>query len=98
MLWYLAAIKRFKKQYTNPTIESEIHVIRIGDIVGCTNPYELFTEYGIRIQGRSKALQTFVVQLAGASNYPPTEKAEKNGGYGVIMQSGLVGQKVVRYS
>ncbi|MEO9021496.1 MAG: hypothetical protein ABI237_12595 [Ginsengibacter sp.] len=91
MLWYQAAINRFEKQYTNPTIESEIHVIRIGDIVVCTNPYELFTEYGIRIQGRSKALQTFVVQLAGASNYLTTEKAEKNGGYGVIMQSSLVG-------
>lgn len=91
MLWYQAAVKRFEMQYTNPKMESEIHVIRIGDAVVCTNPFELFTEFGMRIQGRSKAVQTFVVQLAGAHNYLPTVEAENNGGYSVIMQSSFVG-------
>jgi hypothetical protein len=92
-LWYEAAATRFIQQYTNPKMESEIHVIRIGDAVICTNPFELFTEYGMRIQGLSKAIQTFVVQLAGAHNYLPTSEAEKSGGYSVIMQSSFVGSE-----
>lgn len=92
-LWYEAAATRFIQQYTNPKMESEIHVIRIGDAVVCTNPFELFTEYGMRIQGLSKAIQTFVVQLAGAHNYLPTSEAEKSGGYSVIMQSSFVGSE-----
>lgn len=91
LLWYRAAIDRFEKQYTNPKMESEIHVIRIGDAVVSTNPFELFSEFGMRIQGRSKAVQTFVVQLAGAHNYLPTIEAENAGGYSVIMQSSFVG-------
>jgi hypothetical protein len=61
--------------------------------VVCTNPFELFTDYGIRIQARSKAVQTFVVQLAGAGGgwYLPTEKAVRGGGYGAIVHSALVG-------
>ncbi len=93
MMWYRDAALRYENQRTSPnqTVKAEIHVIRIGDIVICTNPFELFTEYGIRIQGRSKALQTFVVQLAGAKNYLPTAKAIEGGGYSVIMQSSFVG-------
>ena len=37
----------------------------------CTNEFELFTDYGIRIQARSKALQTFVIQLVGSCLLPP---------------------------
>ncbi len=36
-------------------------------------------------------MQTVVVQLAGASNYVPTEEAIRGGGYSVIMQSSFVG-------
>jgi len=39
-----------------------------------TNPFELFLDYGMRIKARSKALQTFVVQLAcDSSGYLPTQ-------------------------
>jgi hypothetical protein len=72
-------------------MEAEIHVLRIGDVVICTNQFELFTDYGIRIQARSNALQTFVVQLAaGAGSYLPTEKAVKGGGYSAVIQSDAV--------
>jgi hypothetical protein len=57
----------------------------------CTNQFELFTDYGIRIQSRSNALQTFVIQLAaGSGSYLPTEKAVKGGGYSAVIQSDVV--------
>jgi len=69
----------------------EAHVIRLGDVAICTNPFELFTDYGVRIKARSKALQTFVIQLAGPGTYLPTERAVKGGHYSAIVQSNLVG-------
>ena len=57
----------------------------------CTDSFELFTEYGIRIKARSKALQTFVVQLVGPGTYLPTERAVRGGGYSAIVHSNLVG-------
>lgn len=92
MHWFGDAARRYELQETEPQrFDAEIHVLRIGDVVICTNPFELFLNYGIQIQGRSKALQTFVVQLAGAGNYVPTEEAIRGGGYSVIMQSSFVG-------
>jgi hypothetical protein len=97
MTWNRDVVERFEKQRIdpNPKLEAEIHVLRIGEAVICTNQFELFTDYGIRIQARSKALQTFVIQLtagtgtAGAS-YLPTEKAVRGGGYSAVIQSDLV--------
>ena len=93
MTWNKDVVDRFEKQKTdpNPKMEAEVHVLRIGDVAICTNQFELFTDYGIRIQARSKALQTFVIQLAaGNGSYLPTEKAVKGGGYSAIIQSDLV--------
>lgn len=92
MTWFGDVIKRFEYQKTNPapTYETEVHVIRIGDIVICTNQFELFTDFGIRIQARSKALQTFVVQLAGPGTYLATDKAVAGGGYSAVCQSNMV--------
>jgi hypothetical protein len=93
MKWYEATVERFEKQQTDPspTHEVEIHVLRIGDVVVCTNPFELFTDYGIRIKARSKAVQTFVVQLAGPGSYLPTERAVRGGSYSAVVHSGRVG-------
>jgi hypothetical protein len=95
MHWYQMTVERFERQKADPspTYETEIHVLQIGDAVVCTNPFELFTDYGVRIQARSKAVQTFVVQLVGAGGgwYLPTEKAVRGGGYGGIVHSSLVG-------
>jgi hypothetical protein len=89
MTWNEDVVKRFEKQKTesHPTMEAELHVLRIGDIAICSNEFELFTDYGIRIQARSRALQTFVIQLAGDGSYLPTEKAMHGGGYSAIAQS-----------
>ena len=85
-------IRRYEQQRNNlPIYKTQIHVVKMGDIVICTNPFELFTEYGIAMQARSKALQTFVIQLSGPGTYLPTEKAVKGGHYSAIIQSTLVG-------
>lgn len=91
--WNGDAVNRFEKQRkdAHPKYEAEIHVIRIGEVVICANGFELFTDYGIRIQAQSKALQTMVIQLAGPGTYLPTEKAVKGGGYSAVIQSNLVG-------
>jgi hypothetical protein len=93
--WYQQVVDRYYQQKVdNNLVQTEIHAVRIGDIVIATNEFELFTDYGIRMQARSKALQTFVVQLAvGYYIYLPTETAEKGGGYSAIIQSCIVGHE-----
>lgn len=91
--WHQSILDRYKLQQDDPddTYDIEIHVVRLGDVAICTNPFELFTEYGIRIKSRSPALQTFVIQLAGSGTYLPTMKAVKGGHYSAIIQSNEVG-------
>ena len=93
MKWYQTTVNRFERQKIDPkpTYEIELHVLRIGDVAICTNPFELFTDYGIRIQARSKAVQTFVVQLVGGGSYLPTEKAVRGGHYSAVVHSNPVG-------
>ena len=97
MKWNDGVARRYERQKAEakPIFETEIHVLRIGDVAICTNPFELYTDYGIRIKARSKANQTFVVQLVGGpgdgSPYLPTEKAVKGGGYSAIAPSCNVG-------
>jgi hypothetical protein len=95
MKWYGKTVERYERQKTdlNPTYEMELHVLRIGDVAICTNSFELFTDYGIRIKARSKAVQTFIVQLAGPGTYLPTEKAVRGGHYSAVVHSSLVGPK-----
>lgn len=95
MTWNEDVVKRFELQeeHVNSTYETEIHVLRLGDIAICTNQFELFTDYGIQIQARSNALQTFIITYAGPITYLPTEKAIEGGGYSAIVQSGVVGSE-----
>lgn len=93
MKWYETTVQRFESQkdQPKPTYEVELHVLRIGDAVICTNPFELFTDYGIQIKARSRAVQTFVIQLAGGGSYLPTERAVRGGGYSAVVHSCRVG-------
>ncbi len=93
MHWYGRTADRYTQQQEGKQLEypCELHVLRIGDVAVCTSPFELFTDYGVQIQGRSKALQTFVVQLAGDGQYLPTERAAAGGGYSAVVQSNYVG-------
>ncbi len=64
------------------TYDVELHGIRVSDVAMITNPFELYLDYGSRIKGRSPAIQTFVVELAGSATYLPTRRAVAGGGYG----------------
>src|SRR5262249_9891505 len=84
---------RYERQKAGPVdpFTMELHVIRLGDVAIATNVFELFTDFGIQIKARSRALQTFVIQLAGPGSYVPTGRAVRGGGYSAIVESNLVG-------
>lgn len=87
-------IKRYEQQQAHPIHETECHIIRVGDVVFATNPFELFMDYGAQIRARSKALQTFAVQLADGSGngfYVPTARALSGGHYSALIKSNWVG-------
>ncbi|MEW4564818.1 hypothetical protein AB1K70_19920 [Bremerella sp. JC770] len=69
----------------------EINALRLGDVAMVTNPFELYCDYGVRMKGRSPAIQTFVVELAGSGSYLPTSRAVEGGGYGAISKTCIVG-------
>lgn len=91
--WHQKVVDRYERQKAGPVdpFIMELHVIRLGDVVIATNVFELFTEFGIQMKARSKALQTFIIQLAGPGSYLPTERAAQGGGYSAIAESNLVG-------
>ncbi len=75
-----------------PVIRVPVHVVRVGDMVMATNPFELYVDFGTQIKARSKAVQTFVVQLSnGTYGYLPTERSVAGGAYGAIPESNEVG-------
>jgi hypothetical protein len=88
--WHGGVVERYEKP-PGPFV-LELHVLRIGDIAVATNPFELYLEYGLRMKTRSRAVQTFVVQLAdGTGGYLPTAGAQRGGGYSAVAESSLVG-------
>ena len=85
-------IARYELQKTLNNFTTEIHIVRFGDIAIATNPFELFLDYGNRIRARSKAKQTFLIQLCcDCLSYLPTEKAEKGSHYSAYISSGVTG-------
>ena len=96
MRWFKRVVDSYEvQQKTPPSIAVEMHVLRLGDVVMATNPFELFTDYAMRIQGRSPAPQTVLIQLASPVDqmysYLPSERAVKAGGYSAVPQSTPVG-------
>jgi hypothetical protein len=98
--WHLATVERFTRQQERiargetPVVPVGVHAIRLGDVAFVTNGFELFEEYGMRIQGRSPAPLTCVVQLAGrgpGGTYLPTVRAVEGGGYSATIESTIVG-------
>ncbi|HRZ37588.1 MAG TPA: hypothetical protein P5534_14660 [Candidatus Paceibacterota bacterium] len=90
--WHEALLERYRTQGAAPTFTVEVHVLRIGDIAIATSPFELYQDYGTQIKSRSKALQTFVLELTGGwGGYLPSSRAVAGGGYGAVVQSGRVG-------
>jgi len=91
--WYEGVARRFEEQKRVPRLPVEIHVVRLGDIVFATNPFEYYLDFGMRIVARSPAEQTFVVQLAGGGSYVPTRRSIAGGGYGSVPASTPIGPK-----
>ena len=93
MRWLENVVERYAKQQKNPnwTYPMELHAIRLGNVAICTNAFELFTAFGTRMIARSKAEQTFVIQLAGQATYLPTAHAVRGGHYSAVVESNRVG-------
>lgn len=95
--WLLArawrTLERYEFQKTQFTLPVRVHVIRLGDVAIATNPFELYVDYGMQMKARSKAVQTFLVELAspGGGGYLPTQRSVDGGAYGAIPQSTLIG-------
>ncbi|MBQ3866865.1 MAG: hypothetical protein II776_08165, partial [Clostridia bacterium] len=89
---HAGTVARYRNQQKVNVYPVEIHVMRLGDVAFATNPFELFLDYGNQIRARSRAKQTFLIQLCcGASGYLPTEKAERGSHYSAYVSSGNVG-------
>lgn len=59
-----------------------LNVLRIGEVAICSNPAELFVEFGMEIKSNSPARVTFICELTdGYCGYVPTPKAFSRGGY-----------------
>ncbi|MBQ7649711.1 MAG: hypothetical protein IJS15_02065, partial [Victivallales bacterium] len=90
-----AVINRYEDQDEIPNISFRMNVVRIGDVVFADNPFELYLYYGQIIKARSKAKQTFLVQLAAGSTlhagYLPSPDAERYRGYGGCIINGQCG-------
>ncbi|MBQ6470059.1 MAG: hypothetical protein IJJ50_08435 [Lachnospiraceae bacterium] len=88
----LGILERFKLQEKVNVIDTEVHIMRLGTVAFATNPFELFLDYGNQIRVRSKAEQTFLIQLCnGSEGYLPTKKAEEGGHYSAFISSGQIG-------
>ena len=89
-------VKRYAEQLEDPTFPAEVHVLRIGDVAMAFVCFEIYLDYGLRVQERSPAVQTFAVQLTsqdtvGSGGYLPTERAVKAGHYGGDVRDNTVG-------
>ncbi len=88
-----AVISRFETQNDQPTYSYPMQTLRIGDCAMVNCPWELYLLFGQIIKARSKARQTFIVQLSGGTGagYLPSPAAEQYAGYGGMIINGTVG-------
>lgn len=90
--WLLGVAVRYEKQQAGAgTLPVEFHVIRLGEIVFSTSPFEYYLDFGVFIKARSPAVQTFLVQLTGAGTYCPSRRSVLGGAYGSLPASNPVG-------
>jgi len=98
--WHLRGVRRFAEEQEaiargeHPTAAVTVHAIRLGDVAFITNTFELFGDYGTRMQARSPAPLTCIVQLAGRGtpgSYLPTVRAVEGAGYSAVIESNIVG-------
>jgi hypothetical protein len=90
-------LKNYAGQNKNPFYRAEIHAIRLGDVAFASDPFELYVDYGFRIMGRSKAKQTFIIQLScDYGDYLPTTRAISGGQYSALVSKvGPIGGQIL---
>ncbi|NLF32790.1 MAG: hypothetical protein GX591_18110 [Planctomycetes bacterium] len=91
MRWHEMVAERFEAGAASAAQPVELHVIRLGELVLATNPFEFYLDFGIRIKARSPAVETLTVQLAGGGTYCPSGRSTAGGGYGSRAASNPVG-------
>jgi hypothetical protein len=75
-------VMRWELQQKTHEYRFIMHVLRIGGVAVVTNPFELFSEFGMRMKARAAAEQVFVIQLSnGIGGYLPSEDAVAGGSY-----------------
>jgi hypothetical protein len=81
---YRSAYERYADEPL-PEHEVNVQVVQFGALAAlCTNPAELFTEYGLAIKAASPFPYTLVAELTnGSVGYVPTPEAFAEGGYEV---------------
>ena len=83
-------VRRFEEDIEY--VPAPIHVLRLGDAVFVTNPFECFIEYADRLRAAHPELQLFDVQLAcDTMGYLPTRRAVRGGGYSAMIFNGQCG-------
>lgn len=84
-------IAQYEAGGQKPPFTMELHVVRLGDVAFATCPFELYLDYALRIQARSRAEQTFLAQITnGWGYYLPSEKAVAKH-YGGLAADNFVG-------
>ncbi|MDF2722510.1 MAG: hypothetical protein K0Q59_2185, partial [Paenibacillus sp.] len=91
--WARHVRTRYELQKTNPTMAAEVHVLRLGDVIFASVPFEYYLDYGVQVKVRSPAIQTFLLQLAGDGTYVPSPRSLAGGGYGSIAASNPLGHE-----
>ncbi|MDF2671224.1 MAG: hypothetical protein K0R67_3530 [Paenibacillus sp.] len=91
MCAYRRIVDRFEQQKLRSTIQAELCIIRLGNIAFATQPFECYLDFGIQIKLRNPAIQTFLIQLAGAGTYLPSPRSVYGGGYGSTPASNPIG-------
>ena len=76
--WNRRILRRFEEQKENPrpVFHTPLNVIRLGDCALCFAQFEVYTDFGIMVKARSKAIQTFTIQLTGGAREPMPSEAE----------------------
>ena len=96
--WWPARLRQVVETYegrqTAQPARAEVHVVRVGEAVIATSPFELSLDFGLWIKAHSPAAQTITMQLAaGAASYLPSERAAEGGGYGAMPAVAEAGPK-----
>jgi len=88
----IGVVERWELQQKTRVYRFSVNLTRIGDVAIITNPFELFSEYGMRIRAKCKAAQVFNAQLSnGSGDYLPTVAAVRGGSYSAKPASTKIG-------